>query len=287
MEQCSKMGKEFKLKNKDGNYVVLSDKGASILSVNIAGKDGKRVNLYYNKEVPYNGATIGRVANRIVNSEFKLNGKTYKLPENEGTTHLHGGHEGFDKQTWLSNEEKTKVTFFRVSKDGEQGYPGNLDVTVIYELTDENELVITYKARSDQDTIINLTNHIFFATNNKEDEFQIFSKEYTTLEGDFIPVEGTLYDLREKRIVNPEYDHNYAIGKSGKMKKVAEVDFKKSGIVMEVLTTQPGVQFYNCVKGSFCLETQDYPNAINIKKFPSIILKKGEEYHHVTKYVFK
>lgn len=277
---------EFKLKNKNGNYLVLSDLGASIVSIHVAGKDGKKVNLCYTKEAPFNGATIGRVANRIINSEFKLNGIVYKLPENEGTTHLHGGPQGFDKYIWLHNATEEKVTFFRVSKDGEAGYPGNLDVTVIYEFTNENELVITYKARTDKDTILNLTNHVYFVT-SKGDEFQIFAKEYTTLEGELIPVENTIYDLKIKKSAPPVYDHNYALGKKGSMKKAAYVNWNKSGIEMEVYTTQPGIQFYNCLKGSFCLETQGYPNAINIKKFPTIVLKKEEEYHNVTKYVFK
>ena len=280
------MSRKFELKNSKGNYVVLNNKGAAIESIKIKNLEGKTFELCYKKEAPFNGATIGRVANRIINSEFELNGVTYKLNANEGSNHLHGGVKGYDKYEWSYKEEENKVTFYRVSKDGEEFYPGNLSIITIYEFNDENELIITYKAKSDKDTIISLTNHVYFKT-DKDDLFQINSDSYTNLQGEILSVSETPYDLRQPKKVDAIYDHNFALNRHELNEMVANVYLSKSKINLKVYTTQPGLQFYNCLKGSFCLETQGYPNAINLKEFPSIVLLKGEEYYHVTKYVFE
>jgi len=329
----------FTIKNSKGMVVEITNYGATLVSLKVLDNKGKfdDVVLGYDKLEDYLkykyffGATIGRVANRIENSSFELNVIKYKVAKNEGKNHLHGGIVGFDKVVWqeklLTEESEQSIEFSYLSKDGEEGYPGNLNVRVKYTVTEENELKIEYYAISDKDTIVNLTNHSYFnlsgqGTGNvlkhklmiNADKFTINDK-YSIPTGEIVQVNNTPMDFREltyigenisssyKQIVfGSGYDHNFLINNGGKnLQKAAEVYDEKSGRVMEVYTTMPGVQFYsgNFLKGEsgkggttyikssgLCLETQYVPNAINNKNFSSPILKANQNYEHSTIYKF-
>lgn len=273
---------------------------------------------------PYFGAIIGRYANRISGGHFSLENKPYKLAVNNGPNHLHGGLKGFDKRTWKAYENLTdeyaslKLTY--ESPDGEEDYPGNLLVEVEYRLNNENELVIKYMAESDRTTHVNLTNHSYFNLNTSSADvydhmLQIDSEYITEIDkvqiptGNLSPVNETAFDFRQaKKIgrdihkVEPGYDHNYVVRQNtGHLRKFARVQDPDSGRVMEVLTTQPGVQLYTAnyvdgIKGkegrvynkhsAFCLETQHFPDSPNKPKFPSTVLKPGETYNQTTVYRF-
>lgn len=273
------MRKKARITNSSGNYVEVESIGAGISDLWIKER------LIYEKEAPYNGKTIGRVANRTKNGIFRMNQKEYNLTRNEGFNHLHGGFHGFDEKVWEMYKEGEKIVFFRTSPDGEEGYPGNLDVWVEYSFSEENHLSIVFKGKTDQPTLVNLTNHIYFKR-EAEDEFAIYSSDYTTLEGEVVSVKKTDFDLRTPNVLKRNYDHNFVLGESGVMKKGATVYFKKPRVKMEVFTTHPGMQFYTEQEGSFCLEAQEFPNAANIPWFPSIRLNPGEEYFHEILFAF-
>jgi aldose 1-epimerase len=272
---------------------------------------------------PYFGAAIGRVGNRIAKARFTLNGKEYKLAANNGPHSLHGGLKGFDKVVWKAQAVKVKdgvaVKFSYLSPDGEEGYPGNLSVTMVYTLTNRNELKIEYEATTDQATPVNLTNHSYFNLAGESDilshEMILAADRYTPVDdtliptGEIRPVQNTPLDFRQWTAIgtridqmkgNPGgYDHNYALNSGGgKLAMAARVREPKSGRVLEIHTTEPGIQFYSgnfldgTIKGKrgqvyqkhagFCLETQHFPDSVHHANFPSIILQPGKTYTQTT-----
>ena len=259
----------------------------------------------YEKDTAYKGAIVGRCANRIGGAKFELNGKTYFLDKNDnGKNHLHGGFNGFERKIWTAEitDDGLKMSF--ESPDGEGGYPGNFKATVIYNLTDDNAFEISYFATSDSDTLSNLTNHTYFnldgGGNILRQKIQIFADFYTWADkesvpdGKILPVEGTPMDLRNLQEIGAHidddfdelnfgrgYDHNYCVGKLGEMKKAAHAESSDGSTALEVFTTMPGLQFYagnwlEDKRSGFALESQFYPNAINLPDFDKPILKAGE-----------
>ncbi len=273
---------------------------------------------------PYFGATIGRYANRIGKGTFVLDGKEYALFCNEGPSHLHGGKRGFDRALWdaspFSRPDRAGVRLAYVSPDGEEGYPGTLDARVTYTLDEQDVLEIDYEATTDKPTPVNLTNHAYWNLRGagsgdiRGHRVTIYAEQYLPVDVDLIPtgelakVEGTKFDLRSETAIGGEiessggYDHCFAIRKRGTgLQKAARVYEPGSGRGLEVRTTQPGIQFYtgNMLTGiqgrggkrfakhsAFCLETEDFPDAVNQPKFPSTILRPGERYHQRTTFRF-
>ena len=314
--------------------VEVTEFGASILSIKIPDKNGEIIDVVlgfdnlkdYKKQDKYIGATVGRCCNRIANGMVKIDNKQYQLNCNEGKNHLHGGFSGFDKKFWQGTKGENTVNFHYLSKDGEENYPGDLDVNITYTLI-KNALYIHYKAISNQDTVCNLTNHTYFNLNGfgnvLDQEVQIFSDYFTENDtnslptGKIIPVENTPMDFRKpkkigKDIKNKYYQIKYANGFdnnwvikdfNGRIKKAARAFSKQSGIELVVQTNLPGIQFYsgNFLDGApigknstpiknhsgFCLECQYFPNAFANKNFPLPILRAGEVYDKTIKYKFK
>ena len=279
--------------------------------------NGKKIDLvlkhnsleeYANTKVYY-GATVGRFANRLEKGQFELNGIKYQLAQNEGETTLHGGIEGFNRKVWKVKEHtENSITLFYQSIDGEQGFPGTLDVTVKYTLTDANELVIDYFACTDKDTIVSLTNHSYFNVSGVEkttDGILLYinadnitpADEKLIVHGDFLRVDGTLFDYRKEtpfiRDLSSDktlgargcYDENFALNGTG-YRKVAHTFSPITKLKMEVCTDQNGLQVYTGNPHGIALETQNYPNCINCKTYPSPILRKGEDYKSRTAYKF-
>ncbi|MBU3144920.1 aldose epimerase family protein [Clostridium sp. CF012] len=330
----------FTIKNSKGMIAEITSYGATLVSLVVQDSKGEfdDVVLGYDKFEDYRkyknffGATVGRVANRIENSSFKINGVQYKVAKNEGENHLHGGIVGFDKVVWEEEvqveESNGSIEFSYLSKDGEEGYPGNLKLRVKYTITEDNELKIEYFAISDMDTIVNLTNHSYFNLSGQgsgdvlkhkiminSDKFTVNDK-YSIPTGEIAEVNNTPMDFRvltyigenicsdyEQIALGSGYDHNWIINSSGnKLSKAAEVYDEKSGRIMEVYTTKPGVQFYTAnfltglepgkggttysKRSGLCLETQYFPNAVNHNSFPSPILKANQKYEHSTIYKF-
>jgi len=289
----------------------------------------------YLEETPYFGAIIGRYGNRIGGARFVLDGRTYSLAANDGPNHLHGGLVGFDKVVWnaesFQNDEGVGVVFSRTSPDGEEGYPGNLSVQVTYTLTDDNELIFYYQATTDAPTPVNLTQHTYFNLAGQgsgdvlDQRLVIHASRYTPVDegliptGELAPVEGTPFDFRTPHAIgeridadDPQiargggYDHNWVLDRQevgeGGLALAVRVEEPTTGRVMEVYTTEPGVQFYsgNFLDGSltgkggavynhrngFCLETQHFPDSPNQPGFPSALLRPGEEYRSRTVYRF-
>lgn len=339
MDINGKQTELYYLTNKSGMQIALSNHGARIVSILVPDKGGKLVDValghndiqgFINSGEKYLGTTIGRYGNRIANGKFSLNDVAYVLDQNNGKNHLHGGPGGFHAVVWeATKKDERSYTFHYVSPDGEEGYPGRLDVTVIYTLTDDNAIAIRYHATTDQSTVVNLTNHAFFNLSGEGNEtindhvLMITADRYTPVDESLIPtgelasVEGTAFDFRtptpigerldsdEQQIVfGKGYDHNYVLngGKTEQVRKVAEVYAPNTGILMEVLTTEPGLQFYggNFMDGSvvgkagkayqhrssFCLETQHYPDSPNHDTFPSTQLNPGEQYQTESVYRF-
>ena len=324
----------FELKGDGGLTVTVSDYGCTVLSILAPDKNGAfgdvvlgydTVDGYVNGE-GYIGAAIGRTGNRTANAEFTLGGKRYDLYKNDGANHLHGGRIGFDKRIWDSEIIDGGVRFCYLSPDGEEGYPGNLAVEITYSVTDKNEFILDYIARSDADTPVNLTNHSYFNLAGGGDilshELRILASNITPVgdglipTGELMPVEGTPFDFREfcaigKRIGDDDkqlrlgggYDHNFALDHGREFGLSCEARCNESGRVMRVYTDLPGVQLYTgnmikCADGAgrggrtyqphdaFCLETQCYPDALHHDSFPSIILRAGERYATRTVYEF-
>jgi aldose 1-epimerase len=278
---------------------------------------------------PYFGALIGRYGNRIAKGKFALNGTEYTLAKNNGENQLHGGVRGFDKRIWKAKEgpgQSLELSY--LSKDGEESYPGNLSTTVTYTLTDNNELKIDYAATTDKDTVVNLTNHSYFnlAGQGEGDilnhQVTIYADKFTPVDKGLIPtgelrdVAGTPFDFRTAKAIGeridandeqikfgPGYDHNWVLNRTGSgVEPAAKVTESKSGRVMEVLTTEPGLQFYtgNFLDGTlhgkarkvygrrsaFCMETQHFPDSPNHPAFPTVVLKPGAHYQSTTIYKF-
>ena len=325
----------YVLKNSKGMEAVVSDFGASLLKLYVPDKDGKTqdVVLGYETLEDYEnggdslGATVGRVANRIGMAEFELNGKKNELTKNDnGKNTLHGGIDFYNKRMWdVKEEDDTHVVFALVSPDGDQGFPGEVKIEVSYTITEENELKIHYHAISDQDTLLNMTNHSYFnlsghasgtAWNAKvwidADAFTETDAELIPT-GTVVPVEGTPMDFRKEKVVEKEigadytplklaggYDHNWVLNGKG-FRKAASAESEETGIKMEVYTDLPGIQFYsgNFLAGSkgkegavyekgygICFETQYFPDAIHKENFESPITKAGEVYDTTTVYKF-
>ena len=269
----------FTIENSNGMKAEIINYGGIIVSLYVPGKDGKFTDVVlgcgnlenYNKS-PYFGAIVGRHANRIENAAFELNGKEYKLAKNDGNNHLHGGIRGFDKVGWdVAEHSNNTLKLHYLSVDGEEGYPGNLDVTVTYTITDDNGLLIDYKAKTDSDTVVNLTNHSYFnlsghsSGNILKHQLKINADKFTVNNAECIPtgeiisVEGTPLDFRELKLIEPGiksddihikcgggYDHNFVLKVSGKEPEfAAELFDPSSGRRMKVYTTKPGVQFYS------------------------------------------
>ncbi|KAM9316987.1 galactose mutarotase [Gastrophryne carolinensis] len=275
----------------------------------------------YTNKHPYFGAVIGRVANRIAKGRFTVDDKEYTLPINNGPNSIHGGLKGFDKVLWSAKEIENGVQFSYTSADGEEGYPGELQVCVTYTLVG-SELAINYKAQTTKTTPVNLTNHSYFnlagqgSENIYDHEISIQAEHYLPVDdtmiptGEIRPVQGTNFDLRKavslgSQIAKLEeigFDHNFCLSESQKQQVCAKVHHKPSGRVLSVRTTQPGVQFYtaNFLDGSlkgksgtvypkhsaFCLETQAWPDAVNKPQFPNVLLHPGEEYNQTTWFDF-
>ncbi len=321
----------FTLTNKNGDEVKISNYGATVTSWIVADNKQGKSNIVlgfdslagYLAKPPYFGATIGRYGNRIANAQFKIDTATYRLAANDGNNHLHGGNKGYDKVVWdatPAGDSSASITFSYLSKDGEEGYPGNLTIAVVYTLTDDNELLIDYTAETDKTTPVNLTNHSYFNltgdVNNSilNHDLQVNADKYTPVDAGLIPtgelkdVKGTPFDFLQfhkigERIagVDGGYDHNFVLTRKGAdMELVATLSDSLSGRKLEVYTTEPGLQFYsgNFLDGTIktsdgkliqkhtglCLETQHFPDSPNQPAFPSTILKPGEKYHTVTKY---
>jgi aldose 1-epimerase len=328
--------KLYRLTNANGMEVMISNYGATIVSLVVADKNGKKDDVvlgydsiqgYYNGG-SYFGCVAGRYANRIANGQFKLDGVTYNLAKNNGPNSLHGGSRGFDKVVWDASQDDNGLTLTYTSKDGEEGYPGNLTVTVRYRLRNDNSLHIDYAATTDKATVLNVTNHTYFNLEGQgqgnilDHEIMINADGFTPVDSTLIPVgevrkvAGTPFDFTSPHKIGERindtsdqqikyglgYDHNFALnGETGTMKLAARVQAPISGRVMEVNTTEPGVQFYtgNFLNGSekgkgsvyghrtgFCLETQHFPDSPNQPSFPSTVLKPGEEYKSTTVFKF-
>jgi len=325
---------EYTITNPSGMQVSILNYGGTLTHIITPDKNGTKGNVilsfdslagYLQKENPYFGAIVGRYGNRIANAKFTLDGKTYTLAANNDGNSLHGGLKGFDKVVWtakkLPGDSSLQLTY--LSKDGEEGYPGNLNAKVVYSLTANNELKIDYTATTDKATPINLTNHSYFNLSAGADstilnhEVIIDADKYTEVNDKLIPtgnlpdVKGTPMDFTTEKAVGKDlekvkggYDHNYVINRSGDgLQKAATVYHPASGRVMEVWTTQPGIQFYtgNFLNGTLkhtaqgakyvqhaalCLETQHFPDSPNQPSFPNSILKPGETYQQTTVYKF-
>lgn len=329
----------YTLSNLSGMRVQIITYGGIITSLEVPDALGRPKDvvlgydtlLQYEKSNPYFGALIGRYGNRIAEGKFSLNNKEYTLVQNDGKNHLHGGNKGFDKVLWTAEtellEEGARLKLYYLSTDGEEGYPGNLTVEVTYTLIQDNSLAVTYKATTDHSTVLNLTQHSYFNLGEEEDilnhELLINADAYLPVDETLIPtgeieaVGGTAFDFKTfkaigKDIENKEiqllrglgYDHCWVLNDQGTgLRTAALVKHAVSGIQMEVLTDEPGIQFYsgNFLDGTLpkknsssfyghrsglCLETQHYPNSPNEPSFPSVVLNPGEAYSSKTIFKF-
>jgi aldose 1-epimerase len=328
---------QFTLANRQGMLVKILDFGGIITEIHVPDREGQFADVAlgfdtispYLKDSPYFGALIGRYGNRIGKGRFVLDGKAYQLPTNDGNNHLHGGDRGFDKVLWTASVDDASLVLRYRSADGEQGYPGNLDVTVTYSLSEDNEIVVCFHATTDQPTPVNLTQHSYFNLQGcgqgdilghelsiDADSFVPIDAESIPL-GGLAPVTGTPFDFRQprpigERIGQPDkqlrhgsgYDHcfvlNRAPGDSG-LRRAVRVAEPQSGRVLELITQEPGVQFYsgNFLDGSlsgkghsyafrsgFAIEPQHFPDSPNQPSFPDTILRPGEVYETESRFKF-
>lgn len=327
----------YTMKNANGVVMKVTNYGGIIVSLQVPDRTGELVDVVlgydslqaYEKRNPFFGALVGRYGNRIAKGKFVLDGKQYDLVKNNNGNHLHGGTKGFDKVVWKAEEvaadDGVALKFSYLSKDMEEGYPGNLNVQVTYTLTNDNSIEFDYKATTDKSTIVNLTQHTYFNfTGGKSDilshEISLNADRFVVVDeqliptGELAPVENTPMDFRtpvrigerindshQQTVFGKGYDHCWVLNGEG-LKVAAEVFEPSTGIEMTVRTTEPGVQFYtgNFLDGSltgknnvaykqrtgFCLETQHFPDSPNQSKFPSVVLKPGETYSTQTIYQF-
>ncbi|MBN1348269.1 galactose mutarotase [candidate division KSB1 bacterium] len=324
----------YTLTNANGLKARLITYGAILVSLEVPDKNGTPGDIVlgyddldgYIKENPYFGAIVGRYGNRIAKGKFKLDGVEYRLATNNDENHLHGGIKGFDKVVWqaetVQKKEAAGVKFTYLSKDGEEGYPGNLPCTVIYELTNADELKVRYEATTDKATPINLTHHSYFNLAGQgtgdilSHQVLLAADYYTPVDealiptGELRPVKDSPMDFTSAKAIGKEvdlvkggYDHNFVLNnQNGTLALAAKVVEFSSGRIMEIYTTEPGIQFYtgNFLDGTitgkagkvykkhygFCLETQHYPDSPNKPNFPSVILRPGEKYTHLTVHKF-
>lgn len=328
----------FVLKNNNGLEAAITNYGGRLVSLLVPDRTGAfkdvvlgydSIQSYQKKGEPFFGALIGRYGNRIAKGKFNLDGKAYQLEVNDGVNTLHGGFNGFYGQVWDAKQLDAQTLELQyISKDGEAGYPGNLKVKVVYQLMDDNALKISYQATTDKNTVLNLTNHAYFNLNGAGDAtitdhlLQIDADGYTPVDSTLIPtgkieaVGGTPFDFHQATLIGERidatneqlkfgkgYDHNFVLKKGTGLRQVATVSSQKTGIVMNVLTEEPGLQFYsgNFLTGkdkdgkggvsyghrsAFCLETQHFPDSPNQASFPSTELKPGQEYKTSTVYQF-
>ena len=322
----------YTLTDDKGITARLMTYGATLVSLEVPDRSGNADNIVlgydsldgYLKNNPYFGSIVGRYGNRIAKGKFTLDGVTYALATNNGENHLHGGIRGYDKVVWkaepVRGDGEAGVKFSYLSPDGEEGYPGNLTVTVTYMLTDRNELKIEYEAATDKATPVNLTHHSYFNLAGGGDilnhELMICANAYTPVDagliptGEIRPVEGTPFDFITPHTIGERigqveggYDHNFVLRSGGgKLDLAARVVEPKRGRVIEISTTEPGLQFYsgNFLDGTitgkggavyqkhagFCLETQHFPDSPNKPGFPSTILRPGESYRSLTVHRF-
>jgi aldose 1-epimerase len=329
----------YTLTNRSGMRVAITNYGGRIVSIIVPDRKGQMADVAlgfdnldgYLATNPFFGALVGRCANRIGGAKFTLDGKEYHLAANDGPNSLHGGMKGFDKQLWKAREvpgQRPALELTYLSKDGEENYPGNLSVKVVYTLMGNNAFQIDYTATTDKDTLLNLTNHSYFNLAGQgngdilKQEMMINADSFTPIDATLIPtgeirrVEGTPLDFRKSTPIGERidaddeqlkfgkgYDHNFVLNRSGHgLTLAARATDPESGRVLEVLTTQPGIQFYtgNFLDGTihgkdgkvygrrsaFCLETQHFPDSPNKPRFPSTELKPGQTYHETTVFKF-
>jgi aldose 1-epimerase len=328
----------YTLRNAKGMEARICNYGGIVVSLKVPDRNGNFADVVlgydklddYIKASPYFGCLVGRYGNRIAKGKFTLNGKDYSLATNNYPNHLHGGSKGFDKVVWDAKPGRSSLgptlELRYVSKDGEEGYPGNLSVSARYTVTEDNALRLDYTATTDKDTVVNLTQHSYFNLAGKGDILghQVYLKadKFTPVDetliptGELRPVEGTPLDFRAPTAIgariNQEddqlkfgkgYDHNWVINKPmGELGLMARVYEPSSGRALEVLSTEPGLQFYcgNFLDGSnvgkggwvyqfrngFCMEPQHYPDSPNKPSFPSVVLKPGQEYRNTIIYRF-
>jgi aldose 1-epimerase len=332
----------YTLTNDKGMEVSITNFGATVVSIKVPDRNGKMADVVlgyddlkgYETGTAFFGGTVGRYANRIAHGQFTLDGKVYHLPKNDGDNTLHGGLKSFNKHLWTAKDVSTSsaqaLQLMYLSKDGEEGFPGNLTATVTFTLPAErNELRIDYGATTDKDTVVNLTNHSYFNLDGEGNgtilgaEVMLNAKQFTPIDATLIPtgelrnVQGTPFDFTKLTPIGTRinddneqikfgkgYDHNWVIDRKipGSLTLAAEAYDPKSGRELQVLTTEPGVQFYtgNMLDGTihgkggkiykrryaFCLETQHFPDSPNHPNFPSTELKPGEHFHSTTIFRF-
>lgn len=326
----------FVLKNRGGMQVAFTDYGARIVSILVPDKTGtlrdvvlgfNSIHEYLQAEEQYHGATIGRYANRIAKGQFSLDAEDYPLQQNNGSNSLHGGPAGFHSKVWDRRTSfKKKIDFCYISPDGEEGFPGKLKVYVSYELTEDNEIIIKYNAETDKKTIVNLTNHAYFNLDGEgegdvlhhvvslpADHFLPIDENQIPLENEK-PVAGTVFDFRSPKKIGEDidkdevqltrangYDHTF-VNRQPIAKVAASAYSSRSGVRLEVFTTEPGVHLYTgnflsdkdigksgrpyFSRSAFCFETQHYPDSPNHPQFPSVVLEPGQFFESETIYKF-
>ena len=324
----------FTIQNDKGMEIKVSDYGATLVQVRVPDKEGRLLDVVlgyddvqgYEAGNAFFGATIGRVANRIGNGEFRLGGRTYELTRNDGQNTLHGGRDFYNKRIWKTGEtQEDHVEFLMDSPSGDQGFPGNVKISVTYTLTKDNEVKIHYRAVPDADTLMNLTNHSYFNLSGHasgtvlDQEVMLYADAYARADsqsiptGEIVPVSGTPMDFRQLKPVGAEieeayealefgkgYDHNWVLNGNG-YRKAAFMRSKESGIAMEVYTDLPGMQFYPAnfvdhekgkagavynMRQAACFETQYFPDAVHKDHFEGPEVKAGEVYETTTAYRF-
>lgn len=324
----------FTIQNDKGMEIKVSDYGATLVQVRVPDKEGRLLDVVlgyddvqgYEAGNAFFGATIGRVANRIGNGEFRLGGRTYELTRNDGQNTLHGGRDFYNKRIWKTGEtQEDHVEFLMDSPSGDQGFPGNVKISVTYTLTKDNEVKIHYRAVPDADTLMNLTNHSYFNLSGHasgtvlDQEVMLYADAYARADsqsiptGEIVPVSGTPMDFRQLKPVGAEieeayealefgkgYDHNWVLNGNG-YRKAAFMRSKESGIAMEVYTDLPGMQFYTAnfvdhekgkagavynMRQAACFETQYFPDAVHKDHFEGPKVKAGEVYETTTAYRF-
>lgn len=329
----------YTLRNRRGMQAKITNYGGIVTSLTARDRHGRYGDVVlgydrlegYLKESPYFGSLIGRYGNRIAKGRFQLEGKAYELAVNNAPNALHGGQKGFDKVVWnvagaRVTDRGPELTLTYLSRDGEEGYPGNLSVQAVYTLTDDDALRLDLTATTDQATVVNLTQHSYFNLRGRGDvlghEVRIEADRYTPVDGTLIPtgelrpVDGTPFDFRhatpigarigqadEQLTFGKGYDHNWVInGEAGRLRTMAQVYEPETGRVLEVLSTEPGLQFYSgnfldgritgkggqvyAFRNGFCMEPQHFPDSPNKPQFPQVTLKPGETYRNTIAYRF-